>query len=88
MKIFTIETKSIHWFECSSAFKNKNKKGLIIMKLYEVKKKYLADALSYLGFRYYKKGFGVNTIYTFENTEKFSKAMTKLNLLKEEINNM
>lgn len=58
------------------------------MKVYEVRKKYLADALSYLGFRYFKKGFGEDTIYTFEKTEKFTKAITKLNLLKEEINNM
>ena len=55
------------------------------MKMYEVKKKYLAEALSYLGFRYYKNGFGENTIYTFENTEKFSKAMHELNQLKEKI---
>ena len=55
------------------------------MKMYEVKKKYLAEALSYLGFRYYKNGFGENTVYTFENTEKFSKAMHELNQLKEKI---
>jgi len=52
---------------------------------YDVKKKYLAEALSYLGFRYYKNGFGENTVYTFENTEKFSKAMHELNQLKERI---
>jgi len=57
------------------------------MKTYEVRKRYLAEALSYLGFRYFKNGFGNDTIYSFENTEKFSKAMTKLNQLKEEINN-
>ena len=55
------------------------------MMKYDVKKKYLAEALSYLGFRYYKNGFGENTVYTFENTEKFSKAMHELNQLKERI---
>jgi len=58
------------------------------MKTYEVRKRYLADALSYLGFRYYKKGFGVDTIYTFENTEKFNKAMHELNQLKEKLKNI
>lgn len=54
--------------------------------IYEVKKKYLADALSYLGFRYYKNGFGIDTIYSFENTEKFSQALIGLNLLKDKLN--
>jgi len=58
------------------------------MKIYEVKKKYLAEALSFLGFKYFKKGFGENTIYTFENTEKFSKALHELTLLKNKIKNM
>ena len=58
------------------------------MKTYEVRKRYLAEALSYLGFRYYKNGYGDNTIYTFENTEKFSKAMHELNQLKEKIKTM
>ena len=58
------------------------------MKIYEVKKKYLAEALSFLGFKYFKKGFGENTIYTFENTEKFSNALHELTLLKNKIKNM
>lgn len=58
------------------------------MKTYEVRKRYLAEALSYLGFRYYKNGFGTDTIYSFENTEKFSKAMHELNQLKEKIKTM
>jgi len=58
------------------------------MKIYEVKKKYLAEALSFLGFKYFKKGFGEDTIYTFENTEKFSKALHELTLLKNKIKNM
>jgi hypothetical protein len=55
------------------------------MKLYEVKKRYLAEALSYLGFRYYKNGFGNDTTYSFENTEKFNTAMYELNQLKEKL---
>jgi len=57
-------------------------------KLYEVRKKYLAEALSYLGFRYYKNGFGEETTYTFENTEKFSIALHELNQLKNKLKNM
>jgi len=57
------------------------------MKLYEIRKKYLAEALSFLGFRYYKKGFGENTLYSFENTEKFSKALHELNQLKDKLRN-
>jgi len=55
------------------------------MRTYEVKKRYLAEALSYLGFRYFKNGFGADTIYSFEDTDKFSKAMHELNLLKEKL---
>lgn len=58
------------------------------MKIYEVRKKYLAEALSFLGFKYYKKGFGEDTIYTFENTEKFAKALHELTLLKTKFRNM
>lgn len=57
------------------------------MKTYEVRKKYLAEALSFLGFRYYKKGFGEDTVYSFEDTEKFSKAMKELNQLKDKLRN-
>jgi len=56
-------------------------------KFYEVRKRYLAEALSFLGFRYYKKGFGDETIYSFENTNKFSKAFYELNQLKERLKN-
>jgi len=55
------------------------------MKTYEVRKRYLAEALSYLGFRYFKNGFGNDTIYSFENTEKFNVAMHELNLLKNKL---
>ena len=58
------------------------------MEFYEVKKRYLAEALSFLGFRYYKKGFGENTIYSFKNTEKFSKALNELTILKNKFKEM
>ena len=57
------------------------------MKIYEVKKKYLAEALSFLGFKYHKQGFGKETTYTFENTEKFSKALHELSQLKRKLDN-
>jgi len=54
-------------------------------KYYDVRKKYLADALSYLGFKYFKDGFKENTIYSFEDTELFRTAMTELNNLKNKL---
>lgn len=55
-------------------------------KYYEIKKKYLAFALSYLGFRYYKFGTGEDTLYSFENTDEFRQALTGLTDLKNKIN--
>lgn len=55
---------------------------------YEVRKRYLADALSYLGFRYYKfKNFKGNDVYSFKNTNAFQKAINGLFELKQSINN-
>jgi hypothetical protein len=61
--------------------------GYIMEKInyYEVKKKYLAEALSFLGFHYYKDGFGKETIFKFEDTDKFKEAMLGLNKLKEKL---
>lgn len=56
-------------------------------KIYEIRKKYLAEALSFLGFRYYKQGFGDETTYTFENTEKFATALHELSELKNKLRN-
>lgn len=55
-------------------------------KYYEIKKKYLAFALSYLGFRYYKFGTDEDTLYSFENTDEFRQALTGLTNLKNKIN--
>lgn len=40
----------------------------------EVKNRYLAESLAFLGFRYYKMGYGKKTIYSFEDTESLNKA--------------
>ena len=56
-------------------------------KFTQINKKYLAEALSFLGFRYFKF---VNDqgqqVYSFENTEKFKSALSKLLKLKKEFN--
>lgn len=48
------------------------------MKNYQIKNKYLAEAMSWLGFRYYKTGFGKDTIYTFIETEEFKKCLSDM----------
>lgn len=57
---------------------------------YIVKKKYLADALSFLGYNYFKNGYGKNTTYSFKKTEDFLRALKLLLALKESVgkNNM
>ncbi|EJO5347014.1 hypothetical protein NRP93_001080 [Clostridium botulinum] len=50
---------------------------------YEIRKKYLAEGLAFLGYRYFKEGFGKDTIYKFKNTENFRQALTGLMELKE-----
>ncbi|MBV4427616.1 hypothetical protein KM792_14835 [Clostridium tyrobutyricum] len=53
---------------------------------YEIHKKTFADALNFLGFRYYKfTNFLGQQVYTFKNTEKLQKAMSNLLELKKEI---
>lgn len=57
-------------------------------KYYNVDKKYLAESLSFLNFRFYKFNYGDETIYSFENTEKFKKALKGLLDLKRTINKL
>ncbi|HBJ1649386.1 hypothetical protein [Clostridium botulinum] len=54
-----------------------------------IKKKYLADALSFLGFRYmiFDNEDGTKE-YTFEDTFKFQYALNELLKFKKEINNL
>jgi len=48
------------------------------MKYFEIKKKYMADALSYLGFRYFKFNDPEGISYSFEDNEKFREALNDL----------
>lgn len=55
------------------------------LKYYNIEKKYLADALSFLGFKYYKfTGITGNTIFGFEDTPNFRNAMNGLFSLKNQ----
>ena len=55
---------------------------------YIVENKYLAEALAFMGFRYYKfignKGF---TVYGFKDTDDFRNAMNGLFDLRKKLNN-
>lgn len=50
-----------------------------------IEKRYLANALSFLGFKYYKFGDGKETKYSFEETEKFKFALHELLELKNKL---
>lgn len=52
-----------------------------------IEKKYLAEALSFLGFSYYKFGEGKETKYSFEETDNFKFALGELLKLRNTINN-
>jgi len=54
-------------------------------KYIEVKKRYLAEALSFLGFHYFKFTNLTETVYSFENTDKFQYAFKELIQLRERI---
>ena len=59
------------------------------MKYTIIDKKYLADALSFLGLRYmiYDKEDG-RKVYSFEDNEKFKYTLAKVLDLKKEINGL
>jgi len=48
------------------------------IKYFEIRKKYMADALSYLGFRYFKFNDPEGISYSFEDNEKFREALNDL----------
>lgn len=56
-----------------------------MMEYYQINKKYLAFAIGFLGFQYYvfNREDG-SKIYSFEDTENFRRALTKLTELKKE----
>lgn len=52
-----------------------------------INKKYLAMAMSFLGFKYYKfQNDEGETVFTFENTSKFMNALHGLLALRKQIN--
>lgn len=56
---------------------------------YNIEKRTLAEALNFMGFRYYKfNGDTGITLYGFEDTEKFKYALEKLLELRKEIRNL
>lgn len=55
------------------------------MEKYIIRKKYLAEGLAYLGYRYFKDGYGKDTKYIFQDTENFRNALTGLMELKKEV---
>ena len=52
---------------------------------YEIRKKYLAESMAFLGYKYMKDGYGKDTTYRFENTDQFNKALTGLMELKDKV---
>lgn len=52
---------------------------------YEIRKKYLAEAMAFLGYKYFKDGFGKETVYKFEDSKELRKALTGLMELKEKV---
>lgn len=55
------------------------------MEKYIIKKKYLAESMAFLGYKYFKEGYGKDTKYIFQDTENFRNALTQLMSLKEEV---
>ena len=45
---------------------------------YAVRKKYLANALAYLGYRYYRFDNGKDIVYSFKDTKEFREALQGL----------
>lgn len=52
---------------------------------YEIRKKYMAESMAFLGYKYWKDGFGKETIYKFEDTKEFREALTGLMELKNKV---
>ncbi|NMM64379.1 hypothetical protein HBE96_17300 [Clostridium sp. P21] len=52
---------------------------------YNIRKKYLAEGMAFLGYKYFKEGYGKDTIYKFKNTKEFNTALTGLMELKKRV---
>jgi|GEM_PF-1922735 len=55
-------------------------------KYYKVSKRYLAEALGYIGFRYYKFNDDGKIVYSFEDNENFQSALKQLIDLRQKYN--
>lgn len=55
------------------------------MEYYIIRKKYLAEAIAFLGFRYYREGEGRDAIYKFQDTTEFRQALSGLMELKQKV---
>lgn len=49
-----------------------------IKKYFKVTNLYLADALAFIGYKYFKNGFGKETTYTFQDTQQIQLAINEL----------
>lgn len=54
-------------------------------KYYNVDSRYLANGLSFLGFRYYKFNDEGSTTYSFEDTDEFRKCLSTILTLKRDM---
>ena len=55
-------------------------------KYFEVKNKYLAEGLAFLGFRYMKFSKGNKVVYSFEDTTEIKSVMNELIEMKNKLN--
>lgn len=57
-------------------------------RFYNINKRYLAEGLSFLGFRYFKfQDAEGKQVYSFEDSEKFQEALAGLFTLKSNLQN-
>lgn len=55
------------------------------MEVYTMENKYLAITICYIGgFKFYKNGYGKDTVYTFEDTDNFRRCMNNIANLKKD----
>ena len=54
-------------------------------KYIEIRSQYLALALSFLGFRFQKFGYGAGTKYSFEDSQLMQDTISKLMIMKKEL---
>lgn len=52
---------------------------------YEIRNRYLAEGMAFLGYKYRKFGYGRDTVYIFEDTKEFRVALTAFMGIKEKL---